>query len=242
VIPATYTGFELLRTFRNRRFMIISLAFPLVLFFLVAGPNRDQHLGGIPFTVYYMTGMAAWGGMAAMLSCGARIATERSVGWTRQLRTTPLPTRAYFRAKLLTAYVLASLSIVLLYAAGISLGVHLSAADWLEMTGLLLVGLVPFGVLGVLLGHLLTPDSIGPAIGGGTSLLALLGGAFGPIATTGFLHDVVRLLPSYWLVQAGKVAFGAGAWGAEGWIVVAAWTVVLLRLTAFVYRRDTARV
>ena len=81
MIPATYTGFELLRTFRNRRFMIISLAFPLVLFFLVAGPNRDQHLGGIPFTVYYMTGMAAWGGMAAMLSCGARIATERSVGW-----------------------------------------------------------------------------------------------------------------------------------------------------------------
>ena len=86
-MPSTYTGFELLRTFRNKRFMIISLAFPLVLFFLVAGPNRDHRLGGIPFAVYYMTGMAAWGSMAAMLSCGARIATERSVGWTRLLRT-----------------------------------------------------------------------------------------------------------------------------------------------------------
>ena len=42
--------------------------------------------------------------MAAMISTGARIATERTTGWTRQLRITPLRTRAYFRAKILTAY------------------------------------------------------------------------------------------------------------------------------------------
>ncbi|MCU1457750.1 MAG: transporter permease, partial [Actinomycetia bacterium] len=36
----TYTRFELLRTFRNVRFMLFSLLFPLVLFLLVAGPNR----------------------------------------------------------------------------------------------------------------------------------------------------------------------------------------------------------
>ena len=242
MIAATYTAYELRRTFRNKRFMVISLAFPLVLFFLVAAPNRDQHLAGIPFATYYMTGMASWGAMSGMLSSGARIATERAVGWTRQLRTTPLPTRSYFRAKLLTAYALACLSILLLFAAGISLGVRLSVGEWLEMTGLMLVGLVPFGVLGILLGHLLTPDSVGPAIGGGTSLLALLGGAFGPIATSGVFHDIVRLLPSYWLVQSGRVALGGGPWSAQGWLVVAAWTVALVRLTVFVYRRDTERV
>ena len=216
MIPTTYTGFELLRTFRNRRFMIISLAFPLVLFFLVAGPDRDQHLGGIPFTVYYMTGMAAWGGMAAMLSCGTRIATERSVGWTRQLRTTPLPDplllprQAPDRVRARVARHRAALR------GGAFVGRSPRPPDWLEMTGLLLVGLVPFGVLGVLLGHLLTPDSIGPTIGGGTSLLALLGGRVQADATTGFLHDLVRLLPSYWLVQAGKVAFGGGRVGRGG--------------------------
>jgi ABC-2 type transport system permease protein len=45
------------------------------------------------------------------------------------------------------------------------------------MLGLLLVGLIPFAVLGILLGHLVSVDSLGPVIGGGTSLLALLGGA-----------------------------------------------------------------
>ena len=51
------------------------------------------------------------------------------------------------------------------------------------MTGLILVGLIPFAALGIMLGHLLTPDSIGPAMGGGIALLALIGGTWGPIAT-----------------------------------------------------------
>ena len=55
----TYTRYELLRTFRNLRFMFLSLVFPLVLYLLVAGPNRDKHLGGLPFPLYYMTGMIA---------------------------------------------------------------------------------------------------------------------------------------------------------------------------------------
>ena len=39
--PLTYMRYELLRTFRNRRFFILSLGFPLVLYFVIAGPNRN---------------------------------------------------------------------------------------------------------------------------------------------------------------------------------------------------------
>ena len=38
-----YTRYELLRTLRNRRFFFFSLGFPLVLYFLIAGPNRHEH-------------------------------------------------------------------------------------------------------------------------------------------------------------------------------------------------------
>jgi ABC-2 type transport system permease protein len=38
------------------------------------------------------------------------------------------------------------------------------------MTGLILVGLVPFAGLGIVMGHRLTSDSIGPAMGGTTAL------------------------------------------------------------------------
>ena len=78
----TYTRYELLRVLRNRRFFILSLGFPLLLFFLIAGPNRNVHdfaKTGLPFALYYMVGMVAFGTMGAMLSCGARIAAERAV-------------------------------------------------------------------------------------------------------------------------------------------------------------------
>jgi len=53
----------------------------------------------------------------------------------------------------------------------------------------------------------------------------------------------MKCIPSYWLVQAGKSALNPTEWPpAESWIVIAAWTVVLGRLAAFVYQRDTSRV
>ena len=239
---ATYIRYELVRSFRNRRFMIFSLVFPLVLFYLVAGPNRNAKLGGINFAVYYMSGMLSYGAMAAVLAGGARIAAERSVGWHRQLRITPLSVRTYFATKILSGYAIALLSIILLYAAGTSVGVRLSAVHWLELTGYVLVALVPFAVIGIVMGHLLTVDSMGPAMGGITALFALLGGAWGPIAEHGWLQSVVGLLPSYWLVQAGATAVGGDAWPTKAWIVIAAWTVVMARLAVVIYQRDTARV
>ncbi len=240
---ARYIRSEVVRTFRNRRFLLFSLGFPLVLFLAIGGANRHKHLLGISFTLYYMTGMVAWGTMIAMISSGARISSERLVGWTRQLRITPLRTRVYFEAKVLTGYLLALLTIAVLYAAGIALDVRLDARQWAVMTLLLLVGLVPFAVLGILVGHLLKPDSIGPAVGGMTALFALLGGAWGPLSTSPTFVDVVKGIPSYWLVQSGRVAFGGSGWPpAEAWIVIAVWTAVLVRLSVRVYRRDTARV
>jgi ABC-2 type transport system permease protein len=244
-MPLVYVRYELLRTVRNRRFFLLSLALPLILFFVIAAPNRhvrDFDGSGIPLPVYYMVAMASLGTMSAMLSCGGRIATERAVGWNRQLRITPLSPRSYFRVKVLTGYMMAIVSLLALYVAGASLGVSIAAGEWLKMTGLILVGLVPFAALGIVLGHMLTPESIGPAMGGGVSLLALLGGVYFPLGNHGFLHDLAQCLPPYWLVQASHVALGGRPWGAMAWIVMAAWTAVLSVLAARAYRRDTGRV
>ena len=40
---STYLKFELLRSLRNRRFFIFSLAFPILMYYLVAAPNRNDH-------------------------------------------------------------------------------------------------------------------------------------------------------------------------------------------------------
>jgi ABC-2 type transport system permease protein len=239
-----YTRYELVRAFRNRRFFFFSLGFPLILYFIIAGPQSNQSNfagSGISAPLFYMAGLLSFGTMSSMISTGARIAGERQAGWTRQLRTTPLSPRSYFRAKILTAYAMACMTIAALYISGVILGVSLSAGSWLEMTGLVLVGLLPFGALGITLGHLLTVDSIGPAMGGLTALLALVGGVWFPV-THGFLHDLGQCLPSYWLARAGHVGAGGAPWGTTGWLVMAGWTVVLASTAAYAYRRDTGRV
>jgi ABC-2 type transport system permease protein len=239
-----YMRYELIRALRNRRFFFFSLGFPLILYFVIAGPqssDKDFAGSGISAALFYMAGLLSFGTMSSMISTGARIAGERQAGWTRHLRITPLSTRAYFRAKVLTAYAMAALTILTLYISGAILGVSLPAGNWLEMTGLILVGLLPFAALGIALGHMLTVDSIGPAIGGLTALLALVGGVWFPV-THGFLHDVGQTLPSYWLAQAGHVGTGAAPWGVTGWLVMAGWTAVLTVLAMWAYRRDTGRV
>jgi ABC-2 type transport system permease protein len=239
-----YTRFELKRTLRNRRFLLFSFLFPVLLYLLVAGPNKhDENLQGTGLSapLYFMVSMASWGTMTSVLSVGGRIAGERKTGWNRQLRISPLTAPAYLRAKVVTSYAMAVLSLVVLYALGVSFGVRLPAGQWVGMTALILVGLIPFAALGITMGHLLTVDTIGPVIGGGTSLLALLSGTWFPLGDSGFVHDLAQGLPSYWLVQANRVALGGGGWPLTGWLVVLGWGGVLALSAAYVFRRDTAR-
>jgi ABC-2 type transport system permease protein len=238
-----YSRYELTRTFRNRRLLIFSLGFPLALYYVVAGPNRnetDLAGTGISAPVYFMVSLAAFGAMNTVLGSSGRIAAERQLGWNRQLRLTPLSTRTYLRVKLVTVYVSVLVTIGLLFIAGATLGVHLAADRWLGMTLLLLVGLIPFAGLGVLLGHLVNSDSIGPAVGGTTALLALLGGVWFPI-TSGVMHTIAEALPSYWLVQASQVGIGGHGWRVLGWAVVAGWSLVAAAAAAWAFRRDTQR-
>ncbi len=72
-LSATYTRFEMLRLLRNRQGMIFSLAFPIVMYFLLAAPNKDNHnFGGskahptgIFAPQYYMVSLLAFGGLVA---------------------------------------------------------------------------------------------------------------------------------------------------------------------------------
>lgn len=236
-----YARYDMRRLYRNRRFLIFTIGFPLILFLFVASSNKNAKLEGIPFPVYYLTGMVAWGTMNAVSAGGGIIALERQVGWTRQLRITPLRARAYIATKVATGYVLACTTIVVLYIAALAIQVHLTAEGWLLMTALVLVGLLPFAALGIFLGHSLAPDTMGPAIGIISSIFALLGGAWFPISTSGTLYDVTKWLPSYWLVQAGKAGLTHKAWPLEGWIVLVVWTTAFTLLAVRAYRRDTGK-
>ena len=241
-----YIKYELLRLIRNKRAFIFSLIFPVLLFVMIAGSNKNETLdiGGviIPFPTYYMVSIAGYGAMIASISAGARISSERATGWNRQLRITPLSVRNYFTTKVVTAYAVSLTSIALLFATGIGYGVRITPfSRWIAMIGLLIVGLMPFVAMGIALGHLLTSDAMGPAVGVGSGLFGFLGGQWFPLPDHGALHIIGTCIPSYWLTRAGQVGVGAPAWGFLGWLVIGVWSVAMTLLAGWAYRRDTAK-
>jgi ABC-2 type transport system permease protein len=240
-VGALYLRLEVLRTLRNRRFVIFSFVMPLILYVAFVGPNRHHDLGGVPFPLYYMIAMASFGALIAAISIGPRISSEREAGWTRQMRIAPIPTWYYFLAKILGGYVMALLTLAVLYGAGLLFGVHLSITQWLAMTGLFLVGLLPFTILGVMIGHLLKTDSMGPVTGGLSTLFLLVGGGFGSLGGSGLVREIFRLIPSFWLIRAGAVSLGGAPWPLEGWLVIVIWSIGFAAVANRVYRRDTGR-
>jgi len=239
---ATHVRYELLRSLRNPLMFGLSIVLPLVVYYAVASGNRHAfvYAAGVSFPLYFMTGMAAYGAMFAAIGPGGRLARDRARGWTRQLRITPLRARTDYLAKVLAAYLVALPALVLVFLAGATLGVRLDAAQWFEMTGLLLIGLVPFVLMGLISGHLIATDALVQVMGWLVVFFALFGGAFGSLFNKGAMLTVVKLLPSYWLVHAGEAALVHGDWPAEGWIVLACWTAALIPLAVFAYRHDTS--
>ncbi len=224
---ASYARFEFLRLFRNRQNFIFSLIFPVVMFFAIASAGRNQVVSGhVTVARFYMAGMIGFGTLAAVFAGGARIAMERQIGWNRQLRLTPLTQGSYLRTKVLTSYLLAIISVLLVTGSALALGVRFAASDWFQGVGLTLIALIPFAALGIMVGHLIRGDSMGPVIAGGMSLFVLIGGGYFPIGVNpGFMHDLVRLIPSFWLIQAGKTGIGGQSWNGEAWLVVLVWSV-----------------
>ena len=238
----THVRYEILRAGRNRLFLGLTVLLPLGLFYGVASGQRHVRFDGTAFPLYFMTAMAVYGAMFAVVTPGARIARDRSRGWTRQLMITPLRARTDVIARVLTAYLMTVPSLVLVFLAGSSLWVRLGAGEWLELAGLLLAGIAPFVVIGLLLGYLLPADAAGAATGGTVLVFALLGGVYGfQLASSGPLFDVLKALPSYWLVQAGKTAVGGSGWPGQAWLVLGCWLVVLVPAAALAFRRSAAR-
>ena len=76
---------------RNRRTMFFTLVFPAALFFAIGSSDGWQEkVGHGNVAAYIMVSMALYGAALTAASGGATVATERALGWSRQLRLTPL--------------------------------------------------------------------------------------------------------------------------------------------------------
>src|SRR6476661_9696732 len=109
---------EVRRVLRNRRTMMFILVFPSVFFFMFGLSSKAQSKGGPAAVAYIMISMAVYGAMVGTTSGGASVALERSLGWSRQLRLTPLHPAAYVAMKALTSMTLGLIAIISTFTIG----------------------------------------------------------------------------------------------------------------------------
>jgi ABC-2 type transport system permease protein len=204
---------EILRLRRNRRYMITTLAFPIVLYLLVAKSAKTT-VYDINFAAYYMIAMATLGSFSGALTGNAiRIAQERKEGWVRQLRLTPLPANGYVIAKIIAAMAISVPSVVLVLLLGRFYGgVHLAIGAWITIAVIVWLGAMTFAALAIAIGYRLQPDQVQPIALLIYFVFLIIGGIFFPLK--GFLQSVGNFTPTYEALKiATDVAGGASVPG-----------------------------
>jgi ABC-2 type transport system permease protein len=242
-----YLGLESLRQVKNARATVFTLAVPLVM--LVAfggafgGNGQVDAATKLPWIVVTTIQVAGYGGMMAALSLAFNIVTERSIGWNRQLRLTPLSGTGYLVSKLVTSMIMAFVSIVVIFSvSGILYHSGMPLINWLTAGLGLWLGVIPFALIGILIGQFAKPEFAQPLFMAVFMGMAVLGGLWIPLQVfPAWVADVAKAVPSYWLNRVGQLGALQSGDAITPAIVLAAWTLGLGVLVVWRYRHDAAR-
>lgn len=234
---------ELRRLARTPSFAGPSLAFPLVFYvlFAIVLPGADGRATSMLAT-YGIFGVMG----PSLFGFGVGLALERQQGWLELKRVSPMPTGAYFFAKIATSLVFALAIITSLSCAGLLFGgVSMSPFTWLRLTVTLLAGTLPFCSLGLLIGSVVSGQSAVAVVNLVYLPMSVLSGLWMPLEIfPSVVQRVAVLWPAWHLSQLALSATGQAddGRGLAHVGVLLAMTAVFLSLAAMRLRaRSEAR-
>ena len=241
----TLVTLELRRLVRNRRTVIFTVIMPVV-FFLLFGLNdayADKPDGRGNVAASIMISMAVYGAMIATTSVGASVSIERSLGWSRQLRLTPLNPAAYVAAKLLVALLAGGVAILAVYAAGIATHrAHAPVSAWVGAALIGWVGSLTFAAFGLFMGYLLPSENVMQILGPVLALLAILGGLWFPLDDASLMGRIAQFTPMYGLSGLVHLPLSGDPFRVTWLINVVTWLALFASGAVWRLRKDTARV
>jgi ABC-2 type transport system permease protein len=239
------TGFltlEMRRCLRDVRYLLIAVVMPVGLYLLFTGlfGSHGQRAQGLPQPAELMVAMIAYAAMWAVFSAtGPRIAQERAIGWTRQLRATPLTPASALSGKLVTALA-AALPAMMLVAltAVVSHHVRLGVGQWPALLAAMWAGVLPLALLGLAIGYVAGDDIAFPLTMALYFALGALGGLWMPLSVMPHaMQDIAKALPSNGVAELGWRIAGGQASVPKAVLVLTAWTLGSGLVALLAYRR-----
>jgi ABC-2 type transport system permease protein len=239
----TVLRIELSRMLRNRRTIIFTFVFPAALFLAIGSSSGwQERVGHGNVAAYIMVSMALYGAALTAAAGGAMVATERALGWSRQLRLTPLHPAVYITMKGLIALVLGAVAISVVNLVGLLQGrASMPTSVWVECAVLTLLCTMVFAALGVFVGYLVPGENAMQVLGPGLALLSFLGNVFIPIDRGTVLWDIAAWTPMFGVAEVSRAPLtGELPWYAVLNAVV--WLAIFVAGAAWRMSKDTARV
>ena len=224
--------YEFLKALRFPGFSLPVILFPVMFYILFGLLLPTSQAANKAMATYLLGTYGAFGVMGVSLfGFGVSIAQERGYGWLELKQASPMPPMAYFVAKLVMAMLFSLIVVSLLMALGLSFGhVQLAAGQLARVAGILILGSVPFGSMGIMIGYVTKPTST-PAIVNLMYLpMSFFSGLWVPLQFfPEWLQKAAPFLPPYHLSRLALGVFGAseGHW-ATNVAALAAFTIVFL--------------
>ncbi|KXO95506.1 ABC-type transport system involved in multi-copper enzyme maturation, permease component (plasmid) [Tsukamurella tyrosinosolvens] len=235
------------RQLRNRQTLIVTTVLPVVLYLALhaqAGP--DARFAHGDFGAWMMIGLALYGSAAAATTTAAQVAAERSTGWVRTLRLTPLRPPGYIASKVVSALTMSALPVLVLAALAAATGAQAEPQVWVLSLLIAWLGSALFGALGLALGLALRPEIVMHVPGLLLTVLAFGGNVFFPLS--GGMLTVAQCTPMYGItalarypLTGGETLTGAHTSLAGAVVNVVVWFVVFAGAAALAYRRSAER-
>jgi ABC-2 type transport system permease protein len=242
----TVLRLEVRRLLRNRRTMVLAIAMPVIFFFSFGRSSAYVHqiIGRGNVTAFAMVSIALFGGVFATATGGAMVSIERTLGWSRQLRVTPLSPAAYIAIKMLTSLTLAAGAVGAVYLVGLVTNQASMPSDLWAITGICVwIGSLLFAAFGLFIGYLLPSENVTQVLSLILMLCSFAGGLFIPI--THFPHTyatLAKLTPLYGLNELVHYPLTGGTF-AWLWVLnLVVWMGAFVLGAVWRFRHDTARV
>ncbi|MEU2243964.1 ABC transporter permease [Streptomyces sp. NPDC018338] len=236
-----YVRLEARRTLRETGFVISTVAVPVMMYLLFTNLGGSD---GTDWKAAAMVGMAGYGALGAALSVGNAISEDKTTGWLRQLRITPMTPRQVVTGRALTGavVVLPSIAAVLLAGALVN-GVRMAAWQWVAVAVTLWLGSLPFTLLGIGNGYRLSAQTTGVVNVACNLGLAVVGGLWFPtVLFPSWLRTISEYTPTNRFAELGVAVTEGTAPGAAALAVVAVWAALFGVYAAVSYRRSARTV
>ncbi len=216
--------------------LFFSVVFPVMFFALFASIFGS----GAGTTGTLLAGYGTFGVVSVMLLNPAiTVADERTRGWLRVKKVSGAPVATTIAAKVLAALpyalaVVSALSAVAVLQIG---GVPGGVGAWLRLVTVLLLGGVPFALLGLAVGFVASSNATAAILNGVLFPMVIASGLWFPVQILpGFVQAVAPFLPTYHLAQLAHAQTAGGPWASHA-LALVAMTAVAAGLAATSYRR-----